>query len=75
MPRPPLPIGGHGHIHTKREVRSNGQDEHVARTRFRDANGLLRSVSAKGRTASIAKDELLKRLDLRLRHPSASSPG
>ncbi len=54
MARPPLPIGTWGTITTK-EVRPG---VFRARARFRDADGMTRSVTSTGRTSAAARREL-----------------
>jgi integrase len=61
MPRPPLPIGSHGKITT---VQTAG-GSHVARTSYRDSDGVTRLVERSGRTPTIARNRLLAALQQR----------
>ncbi len=57
MARPPLPIGTFGAI-TTTEVRPG---VYLARTRFRDVDGVTRAIKATGRSAAAATRELKSR--------------
>lgn len=56
--RPRTPIGTWGAINTRRTTAGTWE----ARTRYRDADGRLRLVSARGRTAAAARNHLQARL-------------
>jgi len=58
MPRPPLPIGTYGDI----TVLVNASGSYVARTSYRDSDGVTRRVARAGRTAAIARTKLLTAL-------------
>lgn len=61
MPRPPLEIGTHGRVATKR----HGPGRWVARTRFRDSDGHTRQVEAWSTTEGKAQQALQKALTKR----------
>lgn len=58
MPRPPLPVGTHGKI----KVTEKPGGGFVARTRYRDYDGVTRLVERSGRTATAARNNLLEAL-------------
>lgn len=58
MPRPPLPIGTYGAIHTT--TLTNGEVR--ASTRFRDLDGVTRKVERTGPSATAAKNRLREHL-------------
>lgn len=63
MARPPLPIGSHGQIFTKRETPEGITPvKWRASTRFRDADGVTRQVERWGSTESKAKTNLREAL-------------
>src|ERR687883_1793772 len=53
MPRPPLPLGSHGKIN----VRPDGGG-FIARTKFRDYDGVVRPVKRRGKTKAAAERAL-----------------
>lgn len=59
--RPRTPIGTYGSVHVRRADRNR----YIARTRYRDADGRLRDVTATGRSRSAATAELKARLTRR----------
>jgi integrase len=61
MPRPPLPVGSHGRI----TVTISASGNHVARTSYRDQDGVTRLVERAGRTPTIARNKLLTALTQR----------
>ncbi len=67
MARPPLPLGGHGEIKTKREDGS-----WVSRCRFRDLDGVTRRVERWGNTRTGAQKALQD--ELRERRGDRSEP-
>lgn len=78
MARPPLPIGSHGQIFTKRESAEGIKPEKWrASTRFRDADGKTRQVERWGTSENKAKAELRaalrERVGVRGIHLSSSS--
>lgn len=68
MARPQLPIGTHGEIWY--QVAKSGS--HIARTFYRDADGVTRQVQRTGPTAAAARNNLLSSLQER-RHNSGGS--
>ena len=67
MPRPPLPIGTWGSIRT-RVVKTDEKGKavrHQSRAKFRDFDGRTRPVSAEGKTATSAENNLRKKLQER----------
>lgn len=60
-PRPPTPVGHYGTL-TVAEI---GKKRWRARTRYRDMDGVLRLVEARGTTTGKARNALLKKLDER----------
>lgn len=67
--RPRTPIGTWGDIN----VRQVAEGTHEARARFRDADGRLRPVSARGPSASKAKSNLRERLAARAATATAAA--
>jgi integrase len=61
MARPPLPIGSHGRI----TVTVSASGSHVARTSYRDKDGVTRLVERAGRTPTLARNKLLAALQQR----------
>jgi integrase len=57
MPRPPLPLGSHGKITTWQEGTG-----YVARTKFRDYDGVVRLVKRNGRSKAAAERSLRQAL-------------
>jgi integrase len=55
MARPPLPIGSHGRI----TITVSTSGSHIARTSYRDQDGVTRLVERAGRTPTIARNKLL----------------
>lgn len=60
MPRPPLPLGSHGQITTWKQ--GNG---YVARTKFRDYDGVVRPVKRHGKSKAAAERSLREALTQR----------
>ncbi|MEN3267919.1 helix-turn-helix domain-containing protein, partial [Pseudonocardia sp.] len=64
MSRPPLPIGTWGRIHTRVEKTDDkGKSvSHRAKAKYRDHDGITRTVSAFGRTKTAAENNLVNKL-------------
>jgi integrase len=69
--RPRTAIGTYGAVHVRRADRSR----YVARTRYRDADGRLREVTATGGSRGAATAELKARLTRRAGYGNGGAPG
>lgn len=70
MARPPLPLGTHGSITIKKHGRAS-TDAYIARCRFRDFDGITRSVKRTGPTKAAASRALQDELRARMGSPAA----
>jgi integrase len=60
MPRPPLPLGSHGQISTWKD-----ESGYIARTKFRDYDGVVRLVKRRGKSKAAAERALKEALTQR----------